>query len=96
MFFLSKTIVFEVSTKPLLEVFCALFGRPGPPFRCPRAARRLPRGARRLPRGAQSPPQTPQELSLDVHSDVFSMFFRELEPDEVKGTVLESLWLHLG
>ena len=44
MFFLSKTMVFEVSTKPLLEVFCVLFGRPGPPFGCPKAARRLPMG----------------------------------------------------
>ena len=53
MFFQSKTVVFEVSTKPLLEIFCALFGRRGPPFACPKAAIRLPKGI-------QSPPQTPK------------------------------------
>ena len=59
-----KTMVFEVSTKPHLEVFCALFGRPRPPFGCPKAARRLPKGT-------QSPPQTPQELPLEAHFEVF-------------------------
>ena len=51
--FHSKTMVVEVSTKQFLEVFCALFGRPGPPFGCPKAARSFPKDA-------QSPPQAPQ------------------------------------
>ena len=75
--------------KPLLEVFYAFFDRPGLPFGCPRAAGRLSKEA-------QSPPRTPRELSLELHFEVFWRFFRELEPEEVQGTVPESFWLHLG
>ena len=62
MFFLSKTMVFEVSTKPLLEVFCALFGHPRPPFGHPKAARSFPKDA-------QSSPQAPQGHQKDDKID---------------------------
>ena len=58
MFSLSKTMVFKVSTKPLLEVFCALFGHPRPPFGHPKAAISFPKDA-------QSSPQAPQGHQKD-------------------------------
>ena len=50
MFSLIKTSVFEISTKPLLEVFCAIFGHPGSPFGYPKAARSFPKDTQGPPR----------------------------------------------
>ena len=53
MFSLIKTRVFEVSTKPLLEVFCVLFGHPGSPFGYPKAARSFPKDTQSLQKAPQ-------------------------------------------
>ena len=56
MFSLIKTSVFEISTKPLLEVFWAIFGRLGSPF----GTQRLPEASQRTPKASNRPPRIPK------------------------------------
>ena len=78
-------MVFEVSTKSLLEVFRTILGRPGPPFECPKAPKVRPK-----------PPTDPPRAPFGAHFDVFWRYFSALEPKEVNNTILESFWLHFG
>ena len=62
MFFLSKTMIFEVSTKPLLEVFCALFEAPGLHL----GAQRLPEASQRTPKAPHRPPKDTKKMTKSM------------------------------
>ena len=96
MFSLIKTRGFEVSTKPLLEVFCAIFGRLGSPFGCPKAGTRFPKGTQSLHR----PPKS-SLWRLILMS--FGCIFANRNPMRSKapfwsdfGSIWAQFWCHFG